>query len=73
MTFSTLNFHSLSKPRCAHILQSEKDQIDFITFPDGEEQIARDGTMRANHAAGLNVLDTPETDMQHIWDNMRIV
>ncbi|KAJ7657378.1 hypothetical protein DFH06DRAFT_1328190 [Mycena polygramma] len=66
-------FQEHRKPRCAHIRQSEQNHVDFITLPDGEQQIARDATMRANHAAGLNVLDTPESDMQSIWDDMRLV
>lgn len=44
-----------------------------MTMPDGEKQIARDATMRANHVAGRNVLDAPETDMHAMWDSMRMM
>lgn len=63
----------LRKPRCAYILESEKHNLDFIVMPNGEEQVARDALLRANHAAGRNVMDAPEEDMHKIWDDMRIV
>ncbi|KAJ7159060.1 hypothetical protein C8R43DRAFT_1105536 [Mycena crocata] len=66
-------FEETRKPRCAYILQSENRNVNFITLPHGESQAARDASMRANHAAGRNVMDAPEADMQHIWDDMRTV
>ncbi|KAJ7926409.1 hypothetical protein B0H13DRAFT_2653845 [Mycena leptocephala] len=65
-------FEENRKPRCAYILQAEKKHVGFITLPDGHEQISRDATMRANHAAGRNVLDVPEAnDILGVWDELR--
>ncbi|KAJ7831474.1 hypothetical protein B0H13DRAFT_2289250 [Mycena leptocephala] len=65
-------FEENRKPRCAFILQAEKNHVGFITLPDGHKQISRDATMRANHAAGRNVLDVPEAgDILGMWDELR--
>ncbi|KAJ7750921.1 hypothetical protein DFH07DRAFT_826956 [Mycena maculata] len=66
-------FEENRKTRCAYILQSEQNNLDFIVMPDGEKQVARDALLRANQAAGRNVMDAPEEEMHKIWDDMRIV
>ncbi|KAJ7689581.1 hypothetical protein B0H17DRAFT_634236 [Mycena rosella] len=62
-------FEKHRRPRCAYILQAEKKNIGFFTLPGGEKQAARDASMRANQAAGVDVMEAPEADMQHIWDD----
>ncbi|KAJ7614921.1 hypothetical protein FB45DRAFT_1064549 [Roridomyces roridus] len=66
-------FEETRKPRCAYILSTEQNHIEFTCMPDGDKQIARDETLRANEAAGRNVLDAPDVDMHRIWEDMSIV
>jgi hypothetical protein len=61
------------KPRCTHIDLSEKQYIDVMALPDGPMQAARDAAMRANEAAGRNVMDAGNLDLQQMWDGMRMV
>jgi len=44
--------------------------IGIITLPDGDIQAMRDASMRANHAAGQNVMDG---DLQQMLDDFRMV
>ncbi|KAJ7294104.1 hypothetical protein C8J57DRAFT_1270811 [Mycena rebaudengoi] len=60
-------------PRCARILETEKQTIRYMTLPDGEMQIGRDAAMRASHAAGRNVMDAPSGDLQDMHDDLRMV
>jgi len=67
-------FEETRKPRCLHICQSEKQYIDVMALPDGPMQAGRDASMRANAAAGRNVMDTGDADaLQEMWDDMRMV
>ncbi|KAJ6573487.1 hypothetical protein DFH09DRAFT_388963 [Mycena vulgaris] len=66
-------FEEHRKQRCSYIIQSEKNNVKFISIPDGEKQETRDTSMRANHAAGLDAMDAPEADMQSIMDDIRMV
>jgi hypothetical protein len=36
-------------------------------------QAARDAAFRANEAAGRNVMDSGDLDLQQMWDDMRTV
>ncbi|KAJ7319085.1 hypothetical protein DFH08DRAFT_394574 [Mycena albidolilacea] len=66
-------FQENRKPRCTHIDLSEKQYIDVMALPDGPMQAARDAAMRANEAAGRNVMDAGNLDLQQMWDGMRMV
>ncbi|KAJ6483920.1 hypothetical protein C8R45DRAFT_999728 [Mycena sanguinolenta] len=66
-------FQEHRKPRCMHIDQSEKQYIAVMALPDGPLQAARDAAMRANEAAGRNVMDSGDVDLQQMWDDMRMV
>ncbi|KAF7289943.1 FAD-binding-3 domain-containing protein [Mycena indigotica] len=67
-------FEEVRKPRCLHIYQSEKTYIDVMALPDGPHQEGRDAAMRANNAAGRNVMDSGDEDsLQTMWDDMRMV
>ncbi|KAJ6603718.1 hypothetical protein B0H10DRAFT_2079058 [Mycena sp. CBHHK59/15] len=66
-------FELQRKPRCTYINHSEKQYLETLTLPDGPLQEERDATMRANEAAGRNVMDAPEADLQQIWESMRKV
>ncbi|KAJ7148147.1 hypothetical protein C8R43DRAFT_1129294 [Mycena crocata] len=60
--------------RCTRIRDIEKVYIThFITLPDGEMQEAREAAMRANHAAGRNVVGSAESDLQHMLDDTRMI
>lgn len=59
--------------RCARIREMEKQVIGAITLPDGEMQVQRDAAMRASHAMGRNVMDAPESDLQDMHDDMRMM
>ncbi|KAJ7140828.1 hypothetical protein C8R44DRAFT_974572 [Mycena epipterygia] len=63
-------FQEHREERCARICETEKQYIEAITIPDGEMQEARDAGMRANHAAGRNVLDG---DMEQMLEDTRMV
>jgi len=65
-------FQEHREPRCYHIREQERAYIGVITLPDGEMQEARDVTMRANQAAGRNVMDVPEANLQDMMDEMRM-
>ncbi|KAJ6509748.1 hypothetical protein DFH09DRAFT_1198750 [Mycena vulgaris] len=66
-------FQEHREPRCARIREMEKQIIGTITLPDGEMQVQRDAAMRASHAMGRNVLDAPDSDLQGMHDDMRMV
>ncbi|KAF7300700.1 FAD-binding-3 domain-containing protein [Mycena chlorophos] len=67
-------FEEVRKPRCSHIYQSEKTYIDVMALPDSPMQQARDSAMRANDAAGRNLMDSGDEDsLQTMWDDMRMV
>ncbi|KAF7323836.1 FAD-binding-3 domain-containing protein [Mycena kentingensis (nom. inval.)] len=67
-------FEEARKPRCLHIYQSEKQYIDMMALPHGAMQAERDASMRANDAAGRNVMDSgDEHALQRMWDDMRMV
>ncbi|KAJ7452772.1 hypothetical protein B0H11DRAFT_2072946 [Mycena galericulata] len=59
--------------RCARIREMEKQIIGTITLPDGEMQLKRDAAMRASHAMGRNVMDAPDSDLQDMHDDMRMI
>ncbi|KAJ6561942.1 hypothetical protein B0H19DRAFT_1143097 [Mycena capillaripes] len=63
-------FQEHREPRCARIRQMEKELIGIITLPDGEMQVGRDASMRANHAAGRNVMDG---DLHQMLEDIRMV
>lgn len=47
-----------------------------MALPDGPMQAGRDASMRANEAAGRNVMDSGDQDAEQIsamWDDMRMV
>ncbi|KAJ7128760.1 hypothetical protein C8R43DRAFT_1210140 [Mycena crocata] len=66
-------FDERRRARCVSILQSEHQYINVMSLPDGPLQIERDALMRANEAAGRNILDAAATDLQQIWEDMRQV
>jgi len=66
-------FEEHRRDRCCRIRNADKQYITTLTLPDGEMQEARDALMRANQAAGRNVMDAPESDLQQIIDEMRMV
>ncbi|KAJ7616434.1 hypothetical protein FB45DRAFT_1034752 [Roridomyces roridus] len=69
-------FQEHRKPRCAHINLSEKSYVEAMALPDGEAQEGRDAAMRANEAAGRNVMDSgdhSEEELSAMWDDMRMV
>ncbi|KAJ7057799.1 hypothetical protein C8F01DRAFT_1151111 [Mycena amicta] len=67
-------FEETRKPRCLHIYQSEKTYIDIMALPDSPMQEGRDAAMRANEAAGRNIMDSGDADsLQTMWDDMRMV
>ncbi|KAF7320609.1 FAD-binding-3 domain-containing protein [Mycena chlorophos] len=67
-------FEEHRKPRCAFLKNIEEVYIGLITLADGEAQVGRDSMMRANHAAGLNVLAASgELGMQEMLDETRRV
>ncbi|KAJ7204236.1 hypothetical protein C8J57DRAFT_1542344 [Mycena rebaudengoi] len=53
-------FEENRKSRCSQVHESEMRHMKIITLPDGPTQEGRDASMRANEAAGRNVLDAPE-------------
>ncbi|KAF7330992.1 FAD-binding-3 domain-containing protein [Mycena venus] len=61
------------RDRCFRIRNADKHYITTLTLPDGEVQESRDALMRANQAAGRNVMDAPESSLQDIIDEMRMV
>ncbi|KAJ7679135.1 hypothetical protein DFH06DRAFT_505680 [Mycena polygramma] len=63
-------FQEHREPRCARIRQIEKELLTAITIPDGDVQVGRDAAMRANHAAGRNVM---EGDYHQMLDDFRMV
>ncbi|KAJ7159071.1 hypothetical protein C8R43DRAFT_359147 [Mycena crocata] len=67
-------FQEHREARCLRIRDIEKGYIaGFITLPDGEMQVERDAAMRANHAAGRNVIDSPESELQQMLDDTRMI
>ncbi|KAJ7166045.1 hypothetical protein C8R46DRAFT_293641 [Mycena filopes] len=66
-------FEENRKPRCARIDQSEMQYVDVMALPFGPMQAGRDAAMRANEAAGRNVMDAGEVSLQAMWDDMRMV
>ncbi|KAJ7451791.1 hypothetical protein B0H11DRAFT_2246219 [Mycena galericulata] len=66
-------FEDHRRHRCFQIRGFEKRYIDLITLPDGKMQANRDELMRANHAAGRNVMDGPESDLLQMLDDTRMV
>ncbi|KAK6977622.1 FAD-binding-3 domain-containing protein [Favolaschia claudopus] len=66
-------FEETRKARCLHIDHSEKQYIDVMALPDGPMQATRDAAMRANEAAGRNVMDAADVDLQQMWDDMRMI
>ncbi|KAF7335706.1 FAD-binding-3 domain-containing protein [Mycena venus] len=71
-------FNAFEENRCGTLaaltsFKLRRAMSTFMTLPDGEKQISRDAMMRANHAAGRNVLDAPEEDMHTLWENLRKV
>ncbi|KAJ7661739.1 hypothetical protein B0H17DRAFT_1212139 [Mycena rosella] len=69
-------FEEHRRDRCHRIQDIQKQYITFITLPDGEMQIERDATLRANAAAGLNVMgpnpDSEENNWQMITETRMI-
>ncbi|KAJ7174615.1 hypothetical protein C8R46DRAFT_1347724 [Mycena filopes] len=65
-------FEENRKPRSERINKSELQHIQIMALPFGPEQEGRDAAMRANEAAGRNVMDASET-LQEMWDDMRMV
>ncbi|KAJ7502600.1 hypothetical protein B0H11DRAFT_2274728 [Mycena galericulata] len=69
-------FEENRRPRCLHIDLAEKEYIDVMALPDGEMQAGRDASMRANAAAGRNVMDSGDQNPEQIsamWEGMRVV
>ncbi|KAJ7101478.1 hypothetical protein B0H15DRAFT_816225 [Mycena belliarum] len=66
-------FEEHRRPRCMQIREIEKRYIELITLPDGGRQKARDEAMRANHAAGRNVMEVPGSDLQQMVDATRMI
>ncbi|KAJ7354396.1 hypothetical protein DFH08DRAFT_854755 [Mycena albidolilacea] len=66
-------FQENRKPRCTHIDLSERQYINVMALRDGPMQAARDAAFRANEAAGRNVMDSGDLDLQQMWDDMRTV
>ncbi|KAF8207946.1 hypothetical protein K438DRAFT_1575465, partial [Mycena galopus ATCC 62051] len=66
-------FEENRKPRCRHIDQAEKQYVAVMALPDGPMQAGRDAAFRANEAAGRNVMDAEDMDLQQMWDDMRLV
>jgi hypothetical protein len=61
-------------PRCSVIDTSEKEYINLMALPDGPIRVKHVAGMRANAAAGRNVMDSGDlNDLGQIWDNMRDV
>lgn len=48
----------------------EQEYTGVVTLPDGTKQAACDATMRANYAAGRNVMDG---DLQQMLEDFRLV
>jgi len=67
-------FEEHRRDRCSRIRGFEEQYIaSFLTLPDGEMQTQRDALMRANQAAGRNVMDGPESGLQQMLDDTRMV
>jgi salicylate hydroxylase len=66
-------FEEHRRDRCFRIRDADKQYITTLTLPDGEMQESRDALMRANQAAGRNVMDGPESALQDIIDEMRLI
>ncbi|KAJ7140894.1 hypothetical protein C8R44DRAFT_238342 [Mycena epipterygia] len=67
-------FEEHRKNRCVAIAAAEMQYIDVMALPDGEMQAGRDAAMRANEAAGRNVMDSgDDTGLQQMWDEMRMI
>ncbi|KAJ7488120.1 hypothetical protein FB451DRAFT_1226471 [Mycena latifolia] len=66
-------FEEHRRSRSLHIREMERQYIGVITLPDGEMQQGRDAGMRANHAAGRNVMDAQESHLQQMQDEMRML
>ncbi|KAJ7314292.1 hypothetical protein DFH08DRAFT_1042040 [Mycena albidolilacea] len=67
-------FEEKRKPRCSVIDASEKEYINLMALPDGPIRVKHVAGMRANAAAGRNVMDSGDlNDLGQIWDNMRDV
>ncbi|KAJ7661458.1 hypothetical protein DFH06DRAFT_374060 [Mycena polygramma] len=67
-------FEENRKSRCLHIDGAEKKYIAVMALPDGPMQAGRDSVMRANEAAGRNVMDSGDlSELQGMWDDMRMV
>ncbi|KAJ6594368.1 hypothetical protein B0H19DRAFT_59045 [Mycena capillaripes] len=66
-------FEEHRRDRCSRIRDAEKQYIASITLPDGEMQAERDASMRANQAAGRNVMDGPKSHVSRMLDEMRMV
>ncbi|KAF8199855.1 hypothetical protein K438DRAFT_669485 [Mycena galopus ATCC 62051] len=66
-------FHDHRRKRCSPIRDVEKQQIALITLPDGEKQAERDALMRENQAAGRNVMDSPQSDLHKMLEEIRWV
>ncbi|KAJ7812384.1 hypothetical protein B0H14DRAFT_2377620, partial [Mycena olivaceomarginata] len=66
-------FQENRKSRCTHIDLSERQYINVMALRDGPMQAARDAAFRANEAAGRNVMDSGDLDLQQMWDDMRTV
>ncbi|KAJ7488100.1 hypothetical protein FB451DRAFT_1226419 [Mycena latifolia] len=66
-------FEEHRRSRSLRIREMERQYVGVITLPDGEMQQMRDAGMRANHAAGRNVMDAQESDLQQMQDDMRML
>ncbi|KAJ7661461.1 hypothetical protein DFH06DRAFT_374144 [Mycena polygramma] len=66
-------FDEHRKSRCLHIDNAEKKYITMMAL-EGPARAQRDATMRANEAAGRNVMDSGDpSDLQQMWEDMRTV
>ncbi|KAF7335651.1 FAD-binding-3 domain-containing protein [Mycena venus] len=66
-------FQEHREPRCSRIRDTEKQYIGGITLQDGEMQAWRDAAMRANHAAGKDVMDSVGGDAEQMLEDTRMV
>ncbi|KAJ7687833.1 hypothetical protein B0H17DRAFT_1069413, partial [Mycena rosella] len=64
-------FEEHRRDRCYRIRDAEKDYISgLITLPDGEMQVVRDAAMRANTAAGRNLMDPNPDSEESTWQEI---
>ncbi|KAJ6468076.1 hypothetical protein C8R47DRAFT_1151703 [Mycena vitilis] len=65
-------FQEHRQARCAHIRDTDKQYIGGITLEDGEVQAARNAAMRANTAAGRDVMKSAGADAEEMLEEMRV-